>query len=256
MLRNLLKKIVKKVLDYLFGTLYLVYFGLLLVVFHPIQYVFYNIFGQKAHQKVVHVFNFFIVKGLFLSGSSVHFSQEEELPMGESLLFIANHQSMFDIPGIIWYLRKHIPLFISKKELSRGIPSISYNLRVGKAALIDRKDPKQAISEIIRFCKYISENKYSIAIFPEGTRSKTGLLKPFAVGGVATILKKCKGITVVPIAIKNTGKFNPKGVFPLTSFVDMSWRTLKPISTVGKKVEEVLADAENQIKNHLGQNNL
>jgi 1-acyl-sn-glycerol-3-phosphate acyltransferase len=38
--------------------------------------------------------------------------------------------------------------FVSKKELGKGIPSVSYNLRHGGSALIDRKDPKQAIPEI------------------------------------------------------------------------------------------------------------
>jgi 1-acyl-sn-glycerol-3-phosphate acyltransferase len=37
---------------------------------------------------------------------------------------------------------------VSKKELGQGIPSISFNLRHGGSALIDRKDPKQAIPAI------------------------------------------------------------------------------------------------------------
>ena len=244
----------KKILDYILGSLYLLYFGLILVVFHGIQYIAYTFFGQKAHQKTVEWLNFFIVYGWYLTGSSVSFSQQEKLPEGKTIIFISNHQSMFDIPGIIWFLRKHTPLFISKVELSKGIPSISYNLRVGKAALIDRKDPKQAITEIIRFSKYISSNNYSGVIFPEGTRSRTGKLKPFAVGGVATLLKKCPGADVVPIAIENTGKFNPKGIFPLRSFTKMKWNTLKTITTSGKTAEEIVAEAEKQISDFL--NNL
>lgn len=244
----------KKIFDYILGSLYLLYFGLILVIFHGIQYIAYTFFGQKAHQKTVEWLNFFIVYGWYLTGSSVSFSQQEKLPEGKTIIFISNHQSMFDIPGIIWFLRKHTPLFISKVELSKGIPSISYNLRVGKAALIDRKDPKQAITEIIRFSKYISSNNYSGVIFPEGTRSRTGKLKPFAVGGVATLLKKCPGADVVPIAIENTGKFNPKGIFPLRSFTKMKWNTLKTITTSGKTAEEIVAEAEKQISDFL--NNL
>ena len=224
------------------------------MIFHGIQYIAYTFFGQKAHQKTVEWLNFLIVYGWYLTGSSVSFSQQEKLPEGKTIIFISNHQSMFDIPGIIWFLRKHTPLFISKVELSKGIPSISYNLRVGKAALIDRKDPKQAITEIIRFSKYISSNNYSGVIFPEGTRSRTGKLKPFAVGGVATLLKKCPGADVVPIAIENTGKFNPKGIFPLRSFTKMKWNTLKTITTSGKTAEEIVAEAEKQISDFL--NNL
>jgi 1-acyl-sn-glycerol-3-phosphate acyltransferase len=160
---------------------------------------------------------------------------------------------MFDIPGIIWYLRKHTPLFISKIELSKGIPSISYNLRVGNAALIDRNDPKQAISEIIRFAGFVKKMGYSAVIFPEGTRSRTGKLKPFSVGGVATLLKKLPEAEVVPIAVQRTGKFNPKGMFPLRTFIKMEWTTLQPISREGKTAEQIVEEAENQIKVFLGQ---
>lgn len=226
----------------------MLYFGILLVIFHGIQFVAFNVFGKKAHQKTVEWLNFFIVHGWILTGSTSRLIQKNELPTNQPILFIANHQSMFDIPGIIWYLRKSTPLFVSKIELAKGIPSISYNLRVGGAALIDRKDGKQAIKEIIRFGKYVSENKFSAMIFPEGTRSRTGELKPFAVGGVATLLKVMKNPVVVPIAIKNTSKFNPTGLFPLTSFTSMNWTTLEPIITNGKAPEEVVAEAEAAIK--------
>ena len=241
----------KKILDYILGSIYILYFGILLVIFHPIQFITYEFFGQKAHQKTVEWLNFWIVFGWYLTGSRISFSQKVKLPTHKTIIFVSNHQSMFDIPGIIWFLRKNTPLFISKVELSKGIPSISYNLRVGKAALINRDDPKQAIGEIIRFAKYISENNYSGVIFPEGTRSRTGKLKPFAVGGVATLLKKCPEADVVPIAIVNTGKFNPKGIFPLTSFTKMSWTTLTPIHTKGKTAEEIVVESEKQINDFL-----
>lgn len=207
----------------------------------------FNIFGAKAHQRSVEIFNFFIVKGWLITGSTASFSQKESIPTGKTIIFICNHQSMFDIPGIIWFLRKYTPKFVSKRELGKGIPGISYNLRVGHAALIDRNDSKQAISEILRFAKHIYENKFSAAIFPEGTRSRTGKLKPFAVGGVATLLKKCPEALVVPVAIRNTSKFNPKGVFPLTSFSRMSWNTLNVIDPKGKSAEEVVKACEKQI---------
>lgn len=218
-----------------------------MVVFHLIQLVVFNLFGARAHQKSVEIFNFFIVYGWLITGSTASFSQKMNIPEGKTIIFISNHQSMFDIPGIIWFLRKYTPKFVSKKELAKGIPGISYNLRVGQAALIDRNDSKQAITEIIRFAKHIYSNNFSAAIFPEGTRSRTGKLKPFSVGGVATLLKKCPDALVVPICVVNPAKFNPKGFFPLTSFTQMSWNTLDIIYPSGKTAEEVVKDAETQI---------
>lgn len=237
----------KLVVDYLLSVIYLVYFGLILVIFHGIQWVTYTVFGPSAHQKTVNALNFFLVFGWYLTGSTVSAKKTVELPGDRSILFIANHQSMFDIPGIIWFWRMHTPKFVAKKELAKGIPSISYNLRVGNAALIDRKDGKSAILEIAKLGKHICENTYSAAIFPEGTRSRTGKLKEFNVGGVATLLKRCPNILVVPIAIEGTQKFNPKGLFPLRSFSKLKFTSLVPIEPEGKKADEVVEEARNQI---------
>jgi 1-acyl-sn-glycerol-3-phosphate acyltransferase len=242
---------VRILFDYLLSIVFFFYFGLLLIVFHGIQWIAYTAFGQAAHQKTVNALNFFIVKGWLLTGTTAHAVKRAELPQDRPLIFIANHQSMFDIPGIIWYWRKYTPLFVSKKELAKGIPSISYNLRVGKAALIDRNDGKSAIIEIAKLGKYVSENNFSAAIFPEGTRSRTGKLKEFQVGGVATLIKRCPNALVVPLAIKNTAKFNPKGIFPLRAFSRLQFASLYPIDPAGKTAQEVVDLAKQQIEKEL-----
>ncbi|UBM60400.1 1-acyl-sn-glycerol-3-phosphate acyltransferase [Marinilongibacter aquaticus] len=241
----------RKLIDYPLSILFLIYFGLVLVVFHGVQIVCYHTGGNKLHQKSVNVMNWFLISSWYLTGSTVSFRKQAELPLGQTIIFIANHQSMFDIPGIIWHWRKHTPLFVSKKELAKGIPGISYNLRVGHAALIDRNDKKSAIVEIARLGKYICENKFSACIFPEGTRSRTGEMKTFQVGGIATLLKRCPSAIIVPIAIENTAKFNPKGIFPVRAFTKMHFTSLLPIATEGRPVEELVAEAKAQIQDHL-----
>lgn len=244
----ILKLSMKKIIDYILSVVYLLYFCVCLGVFHVAQVVAFNIFGQKAHQKTVNVLNAFLCYGWLLTGSTIKFRKLHEIPENKSIIFVANHQSTFDIPGIIWLFRKYTPLFVSKKELGKGIPSISYNLRVGKAALIDRKDRVQALKEIIRLGRYASEKKFSVAIFPEGTRSRTDKLKTFAVGGISTLTRVMPDAVVVPIAIENTGKFNPSGLFPFTSFIHMKWTSLAPIETDGKTPEEIAVACENAIR--------
>lgn len=242
----------KKLIDYILSVIYLPLFGLILVVFHAVQWICFNVFGAKAHQESVNVMNWFIVYGWLLTGSTVRGIKKETLPIDRPIIFIANHKSMFDIPGIIWFWRQHTPLFVSKRELAKGIPGISYNLRVGKAALIDRNDRKSAMIEIGKLGTYIYFNNYSAVIFPEGTRSKTKQLKDFQIGGVAILLKKCPNALVVPLAIKNTGVFNPSGIFPLTSFTKLSYTSLKPIEPATMGLEELLANAKGQIEMELG----
>jgi 1-acyl-sn-glycerol-3-phosphate acyltransferase len=233
----------KKILDYFLSSIYLIYFFLILLIFHPIQIVCFNLFGQRVHQKSVHALNFFLLYGVKILGTSLSFVEKTKLPIDKPIIFIANHQSMFDIIGMIWFLRQHFPVFVSKIELAKGIPSISYNLRKSGAALIDRTDGKQATVEIAKLGKMIEQTNFSACIFPEGTRSKTGTMKPFAVGGVAILLKKSPNALVVPIAIENVNKLNPKGYFPLVSFQKLIWTVLPPIERHDKLPEEIVEEA-------------
>ena len=195
--------------------------------------------------------NAFIAYGWYLTGSRIRYRPLTDLPTNRPIIFVANHQSMFDISPIIWFLRRHTPIFVSKIELSHGIPGISYNLRRSGAALIDRKDSKQAISEIARLGKHIQQKKHSAVIFPEGTRSKTGQLRPFATGGVAVLLKRAPNALIVPVVIRGTGHFNPQGLFPLRSFSPMSWTVLPGIEPAGQTPEELVRLAQVAIEEEL-----
>ena len=114
---------------------------------------------------------------MLLIGVTVRLINKHKIPENTPIVFVSNHQSISDIPPIGWYFRKYNPKFVSKIELGKGVPSVSFNLKNGGAALIDRKDSKQSISELINFSKRINKNKWSAVIFPEGTRSRNGFLK-------------------------------------------------------------------------------
>ena len=189
-----------------------------------------------------------VVASYYAVGDTVKFTNQQNLPIGRPIIFVANHQSLYDIPVLIWFLRKYHAKFISKIELTKGVPSVSYNLRHGGAANIDRKDPRQAITEISKLGTRMKENKWGAVIFPEGTRSKDGTVKTFQAAGVATLLKKCPEALVVPIAINNSWKMVRYGQFPLNTFIAMSWEVLTPIEPGGKPTDEVVAEAEEKIR--------
>ena len=134
------------------------------------------------------------------------FENKHDLPEGIPHIIVANHQSPYDIPPIIWYLRKIHPKFISKKELGRGIPSVSYNLRKGGSILIDRKNPRQSLPEIKKFAQYLNNTNRSAVIFPEGTRSKTGMPRKFSPNGLKMLFKFCPKAVIVPVTINNSWK--------------------------------------------------
>jgi len=243
----------RKLFGYILSPIHYIMFGLVLVIFHPIQWFCFNVFGYRAHKWIVDVMNAGIVATYYLVGDSVKFTNKQNLPIGRPIIFIANHQSLYDIPVLIWFLRKYHAKFISKIELAKGVPSVSYNLRHGGAANIDRKDPRQSITEIGKLGTRMKENKWSCVIFPEGTRSKDGQVKTFQAAGVATILKKCPEALVVPIAINNSWKMVQFGQFPLSTFTAMSWEVLAPIEPAGIATDVVVKKAESGIRKALGQ---
>ena len=242
-----------KLLGYLLSIFFYFFFFLTLVIFQPIQWICYRFFGYKAHKASVDLLNFFLTYCDLFLGSSVTFVNDQELPTDRPIIFVANHQSMYDIPGLIWFLRKYHVKFISKIELTKGIPSISFNLKYGGGANIDRKDSKQAVSEIIKLGRRMKEKTWSAMIFPEGTRAKDGKLKPFQIGGIATLLKVVPNALIVPVAIENSWKVVQYGTYPLSAGEQLRWTVLTPIEPAGKNPEEVVTEAESQIRKKLKQ---
>src|SRR5690606_11022574 len=147
----------RKLFGYLLSPIHYLFFGLILVVFHPIQWLCLKLGGYKAHKRSVEYLNWSLLASYYLLGNTVKFINRQQLPTGRSIIFIANHQSMYDIPPLIYFLRKYEGKFISKIELAKGIPSISFNLRHGGAANINRQDPKQSIAEILKLAKKMND---------------------------------------------------------------------------------------------------
>ena len=96
----------KQALSYLLTPLFYLFFGLILVIFQPIQVVTRTVFGAKAHDKTVGSLNFWITKCLHILGTSISFRQFRTIPTTAPVLIISNHQSMWDISPIIWKLSK------------------------------------------------------------------------------------------------------------------------------------------------------
>ncbi|MEY8849366.1 lysophospholipid acyltransferase family protein [Psychroserpens sp. XS_ASV72] len=205
----------RKLLAYPLTVLYFLFFGLTLVVFHPIQWICFNLFGYQAHKISVDYLQFAIMRCLNVLGTRFSWNNTYKIPKDRPLLIVSNHQSMYDIPPIIWYLRQHHVKFVSKKELGKGIPSVSYNLRHGGSVLIDRRNPKQALPAMKAFGEYIENTKRAAVIFPEGTRSKDGQLKPFKTKGLELLFEVVPSAIIVPITINNSWKMLRYGKFPM-----------------------------------------
>lgn len=238
----------KRIIGHILSPLHHILFFFFLGIFHPIQWICLKLGGYEGHKKSVDALNFFLLSAYYAIGCPIKFKNTQNLPTDRPIVFIANHQSMYDIPPMIWFLRKYHAKFISKIELTKNIPSISFNLRHGGGANIDRKDTKQSVAEILMLGERMTKNNWSAVIFPEGTRSRDGKVKDFQVGGIATILKKAPNALLVPIAIENSWKMVRNGLIWLEAFHPLTFTVLTPIEPTGIPFEDSVKDAEMAIK--------
>jgi 1-acyl-sn-glycerol-3-phosphate acyltransferase len=241
----------QKIISYPLSVLYAIVFLFWLLIFHPVQLVCYHLFGYNAHRMSVAVLNFFLLRTSHILGTTYNLTGRENLPENKPLILVCNHQSMHDIIPIIWFLRKVHPKFISKKELGKGIPSVSLNLRIGGSILIDRKDGKQALVEIKKGAEYINSMNRTMVIFPEGTRSKTGVPKEFAANGLKMLYKYAPDAYFVPISINNSWKMNKFGQFPLGLGTKITFQIHKPLKISDYSFDEIFEKTEKIIKNHI-----
>ncbi len=72
--------LLKKILSYPLSIIHYFFFGLTLLVFHPIQWLAFNLGGYNAHKKVIDYMNLCLVGTLFFLGSRIVFKNKHKLP--------------------------------------------------------------------------------------------------------------------------------------------------------------------------------
>jgi 1-acyl-sn-glycerol-3-phosphate acyltransferase len=222
-------------------------FGLALLVFHPIQVISYKLFGYQAHKRSVDILSYFLQFSLYFVFSKTKIIGVEKIPSGRPIIFVSNHQSTYDIAGMSWHLRNFHPKYVSKVELSKNIPSVSFNLRNGGSVLIDRKDPKQALPLLKQLGEYINTNKRSAIIYPEGTRTKDGHPKEFAPNGVKILCKYAPDAIVVPITINNSWKVFRYGKFPMSMGNSITFTVHDPVEVKSTDFNSLFEYTKNAI---------
>nr|HID58870.1 1-acyl-sn-glycerol-3-phosphate acyltransferase [Desulfobacterales bacterium] len=143
---------------------------------------------------------------LFVSRVKVRVIGLENLDKNGSFIYMANHQSMFDILVLYAYLPVQFR-WLAKIELFR-IPLFGHAMsRIGCIG-IDRSDGKAAYRSLMAAAQRVN-NGISVLVFPEGTRSHDGEIKPFKKGGFLLALKSKRPI--VPIVIHGTHEIMRRG---------------------------------------------
>ena len=162
--------------------------------------------GAKKRQDRLLRLSQHLVKRIFRSmGIELEVSGLEYLPK-QGFVLACNHQSLLDI--VVLMASLPIPIrFLAKKELKR-VPILGFVLMQNGNFIIDRQNPRVAVQQLKLVQKYLLNNG-ALAVFPEGTRSCDGQLKPFKMGALKVAMNT--DTDVVACCIKGSGSLLPKG---------------------------------------------
>ena len=138
------------------------------------------------------------------TGAKINLIGEQNIPQDEAVLFVANHQSYFDIGLFLGYVNKNKG-FIAKIGVQK-VPLIRSYMNDLHCIYIDRGNLRQNMQTILEGID-ILKNGYSLVVFPEGTRSID--MQSFKAGSFKLATKS--GVPIVPVTIDGAYKILPKG---------------------------------------------
>ncbi len=144
---------------------------------------------------------------LILATTGVRVSVEglDRLTPGATYVFVANHQSIYDIPVLFASVPFQLRI-IAKASLGR-FPFLGWHLRRSGHMLVDRRRPDR--HGILSWATSLPSRGLSLIVFPEGTRSRDGLVAPFKAGSFFPAVQT--GISIVPLSVVASRHVMKKG---------------------------------------------
>jgi 1-acyl-sn-glycerol-3-phosphate acyltransferase len=147
----------------------------------------------------------------------------EKVVPGETYVMVANHLSLLDIL-VLFRIYKHFK-WVSKIENFK-IPCIGWNMRLNRYIPLRRGD-RDSVRVMMDLCEKTLRSGSSIMMFPEGTRSKNGVLQPFKTGAFELALRT--NVPLLPIVLAGTSDALPKRGFVLRGRHPITITVLDPI---------------------------
>ena len=152
----------------------------------------------------------FIVRaGFSVAGIRVRVEGRENVPAGRACIFMANHVSNLDPPGLIPRIPGRTAAF-SKRSIF-NIPLFGYCLRLAEYIPVDRTGNAASAKESVIAAGRVLGKGVHITTFVEGTRSKDGRLLPFKKGPFYLAMQT--GAPCIPVSIYGTETLMAKGSF-------------------------------------------
>ena len=165
------------------------------------------------------------------TGVQVEVTGLERLDPSRSYVFVANHQSIYDIP--ILFASLPFQLRILAKESLGKIPFMGWHLRRTGHILVDRS---KTGAGIMKKMARLARQRHSLILFPEGTRSVDGSVARFKGGSFLIAVQA--GLPVVPISIQGSRHVMFRGRLMVCPG-EVTVTVHEPIETAGVANDEV-----------------
>lgn len=144
-----------------------------------------------------------------LIGMELEVNGQENLWSHRPAVFMFNHQSKADVPIMASLIRRDV-VGVGKKEI-KNMPLIGQAMGLAGVVFVDRSNREKAIESMKPLVAAMRDEKKSLVIAPEGTRTPSRKLAQFKKGGFHIALQV--GVPIVPVVIHNAGDIAPKGDF-------------------------------------------
>lgn len=157
---------------------------------------------------------------------------------------VANHESFVDI-----LLIAHLPWemkWLSKSAFFR-IPAVGWLMRLAGDIPLVRGD-RDSVAEAMAQCRQRLDDRVSVMVFPEGTRSASGELATFKDG--AFLLAIDAQVPILPLAVHGTRSALRKHDWRL-GVADAEVHVLEAVSTTGLTRADV-ATVREQVRDRIG----
>ena len=165
----------------------------------------------------------------------IHISGESISDPRRPYVVVCNHQSMADIPlisNLPWEMK-----WLAKIELFR-LPILGWMLRLAGDISVDRKNPRSGAQALIK-AQHILEQKCSVMIFPEGTRTLDGRVRQFTDGAFHLAIKA--KVSILPLVIEGSHDCIPKNSWKFGKPSEILLKVLPPIETSKLTIQDVPA---------------
>jgi 1-acyl-sn-glycerol-3-phosphate acyltransferase len=233
-------KLIKRIFAPIWKTWFFTVFVISFVLLYPFFYITIKTQHLNTTFKIKRIWSACIAYGSFVFPKLIYKSKSKKMP--QPCVFVGNHTSYLDIVLSTFYI-DHLALYMGKAELLKA--PLFKTFFKGMDITVNRKSIKDSHRAFIKAGEEIDKGR-SMVIYPEGTISTYGKLRPFKNGPFKLAIEK--QVPIVPVVnlnnwelLQNGGYFKSNGCFGVAKTV-----ILEPIETKGM-TEENLVDLRERV---------